>query len=215
MPIYTDKVPQAVTPIKTTTLKDVIRVLPETLQYPLNVWLGDKIARFGITTGNLMFLVEQDGETSSELKQYFSGLVKPLGIQATTSSAWKNNKFTALRLYNEGRLIIDKSTFSYRELPSQTHTAPVITVDDLKAKLPQTIQWQYTLYLTGGLEANGWSANDVRIIIFDAVRNKQDYADIRNYFTNLLGWKTHVVSKVVPERVRLYKLYENGVLRLK
>ena len=216
MAIETATLPQTVEGIKVTTFADLIGILPERISYRMNVWIADKLARFGVTTDNLIFLVELDGEPSVDLRTYFDELVKPLGIAATVSESWKNSKFAAMRLYNDGRLIIDKKTSAYKELPASTRTAPIITVDTLRSKLPKTIEWKCTLWLTGGIVKNGWSANDVDIIIFEPQGDVRIYARIRDFFTKMLGWKTDVGTKVMPERepVYLFKLYENGLLCL-
>ncbi|MBF0484717.1 MAG: hypothetical protein HQL25_08455 [Candidatus Omnitrophica bacterium] len=67
------------------------------------------------------------------------------------------------------------------------------------------------MYLTGGLVKNGWSCNDADIIIFEE-EAKPHLAQIRNYFTDLFGWKTDVGQVVMADRepVYLYKIYEGG-----
>src|ERR1035438_4809337 len=117
MPVYTTALPQQVEEIKTILLGDLISVLPEQIDYPISVWLTGKIVRYGITSGNLVFLSEQNTEPSVELKLYFSSLVKSLGIDATISNSFQDAMFTSLQLYDQGELIIDKGTLNYKNVP--------------------------------------------------------------------------------------------------
>lgn len=212
MSVITEHLPQTVEEINLITLADVIGILPETLDYPINVWVGDKLARYGQTSGNLLFLVEQDNETSEELKQYFETISKP--YNATVGHEWKNEKISALRLYNEGRLIIDKETLTYKELPQPTKKPPVIVLDDVISKLPNVVNWSETIYLTGSLVRWGWSGNDVDFMV-DSEDTKL-YGEIRNYFHKLLGYKVDVGNADMPERAPVYKfkLYENRILQI-
>jgi hypothetical protein len=209
--IFTDKLPQDIAGIKTVTIRDVVNYLPIELPWKFNVWIGDKLARFGRTTDNLIFLVELSYEPTVEMREYFSGLVKPLGIQATLYEDWKNKKWSAVRLYNDGRLIIDKNTLEYIELPTPVYEAPILTCNDLMRMLPIEIPFKHTLYLTGGIVKNGWSANDVDFMAF-GVEDKDELAKMRDYFTDIIGWKTHVGNKVMAERepVYCYKVFEDG-----
>jgi len=215
MPIYVDTLPQVQEQIKVTTLKQLVEVLPETINYQIDIWIAGKIARFGKTTENVIFLTDSLEEPSSELMCYFCDLVKSLGIVATLTNEYKNSRYLAFRLYDKGSLLIDKTTLTYKRLPEPITEAPVLTIDEVKQKLPQTIQWSYTIYLTGGLVKNGWSVNDADLITFDEEARPQ-LAEIRNYFTNLLGWKTDIGQTIMVNRepVYLYKLYENGGLCL-
>lgn len=200
--------PQNIQEIKVISIKDLVRVLPNKLDYKVNVWIADKLARYGLTTENLIFLAECD-EPSVEMREYFNSLVKSLGINATVRSDWKNREWSALRLYNEGSLIINKKTMAYKELPTPVHTAPIITLDNLK--LPKEIPFKETLHLTGGLVKNGFTNNDVDFIAFD-VEDKTLLCKMADYFTETLGIKTDVGNKIMPERepVYCYKMYEEG-----
>src|ERR1043166_1135106 len=215
MPIYTDTLPQSQTEPKSVTLRALVEILPEVLEQPFDVWIAGKLARFGITTDNLIFLLDFADEPPPEIRSYFSHLVESLGITATASNGWKNQSIVALKLYNEGRLIIDKSTGTYRELP-RARQLPILTIPEIVDKFPIEIPWQHTMYLTGGIVKNGWSANDVDIIIEEPGVQKKTLGEIRNYFTQLLGGRTDVGRRVMPERepVYLYKLYEAGRLCL-
>lgn len=205
--------PQNIQPINITTLRDLVSILPDELLYKVNIWLGDKLARYGVTTENIIFLVEMEEEPSVEMREYFNSLVKPLGITATVSESWKNRKYNAVRVYNEGKLIIDKYTMTYTELPTAVHEAPVLTLKKLMAKLPKQIPFQATLYLTGGLVKNGFTCNDVDFIAFD-VEDKERLSEMASYFTEALGMKTDVGNKIMKERepVYCYLLYEGGCL---
>lgn len=213
MPVYVDTLPQKIDAIKVTTLQDIISVLPETILYPINVWIADKIARFGKTTGNLIFLTDSENELLSELKIYFDSLITSLGIAATLSNEYKSNRYVAIRLYDNGELLLDKQTLTYKRSPSPIQAPPVLTVDEIKQKIPSTIPWTYTIYLTGGIVKTGWSVNDADLITFDEM-SRQTLGEIRNYFTNIIGWKTDIGQIVMKERepVYLFKLYESGSL---
>lgn len=215
MPIYTDVLPQVTLNVKTTSIIDLIKALPDTISYSINVWLTGNIVRYGITSDDtIIFLGELDTIAPQTLINYFKTLVSPLGINATFLNEWKSRKFNALRIYNNGRLIINKDTLAYTEVPSPIHVAPVITLDDFVPSLPKTIPWAYTIYLTGGMTKVGWSANDIDMIIFDKLKDPADYMAMRRYFTKTLGYIVDIGNSVITEKepVYLYKLYENGSL---
>ena len=133
----------------------------------------------------------------------------------------------ALRLYNEGKLILDKKTLAYKEAPIPIKKLPCITSEEVLAKCPVTIPWTFDIYLTGGVVRKGWSSNDVDLIvtrkgvpvrtlaepILQEVPPKVLY-EMKRFFTNLFNWHTDVGRAVMPERepVYLYKLYEDGKL---
>jgi hypothetical protein len=213
MAITVDTLPQNRQPIRTITIVDLVSVLPETIPFRLNIWIAGKIARFGKTTENLLFLGELKEFPSVEMRQFFGQIGEALGVQATISGEWRNEAYQAIRLYNGGRLIVDKTTMTYRELPTEVTVAPVITVDELLAKLPNTVEWKQTLYLTGGLTRNGWSGHDVDFITFDVLDNKSVLGTMSKFFTKTLGWRTDVGSAVMTDRepVYLFKMYEGGV----
>jgi hypothetical protein len=216
MPVYVDTLPQNIETIKTTKITDLVKILPEQIDYKINVWIGGKLARYGITTDNLIFFGEVNNEPSVELKLYFSSLVKSLGVQATISKNWKVSSFDMIRLYNEGNLIIDKKTMKYIEPITEVHELPIIEVKEIIEKLPKEIEWKCTIYLTGGLVKNGWSANDIDIMTFDLINDRKIFIEMKNYFTDLFGWKTDVGSTIMEERepIYLYKIYEKGELCL-
>lgn len=205
MPTYVNTLPQNVAPIKTVTLQQLIDWLPMRIT-PMNVWIAGKIARFGQTAENLIFLIEQENEPDSETMEYFDSMVVGLGIHATVSNNCRNQNFSAIPLYSNGNKIASKSNFI-------TQSVPILTVEEVMRKVPTRVKWPYDLYLTGGLVKNGWSANDADIIVFDSA-TKEELAEMRNFFTKLFGWKTDVGQKVMPERepVYLYQLYSKGNL---
>ena len=215
MPIYVDTLPQNIEPSTAVSIYDVLRALPDKIDYDLNVWVAGKLARYGWTSETIIFLVEMVGDPPSEVMQYFSSLMKPLGLAATASSAWRNEQWQALRLYNGGRLIVDRSTMSYTELPMPVAQAPRLTVEEVVAKLPPTVPWQFPIWLTGGLVKNGWSANDADVMV-DSKVDRAVYLELRQFFTKLFGWKTDVGSIFMPERepIYLYKIYDGGKLCL-
>lgn len=213
MPIYVDTIPQKQIPIVIVTLKQVVELLPDKIEYATNFWLGDKLIRFGQTADNIIFYVDQAEEPTAEMRQYFNKLIEPLGKTATVLNSYRDTKFAMMRIYNDGRLIIDRTTLSFTELPSQTKLKPFLTSQEVLAKLPKEIPWKYKVYLTGGLVRNGWSANDGDIIIFDQ-EARADLPAIRKYFSDICGWRFDVGQSVMVERepVYLYKIYEDGNL---
>ncbi len=213
-----DVLPQNLDPVKTTTITDLIAILPQILPWPIRLMVSGKIARYGRTVGNLIFLSEGDGDPSSDMMQYFNDLVAPLGINATISYNWRNNQDIPLHLYNEGRLIIDKKTMAYTEVPMPVKEAPIITVQDLVARFPKEINWFDTIYLVGGMTANGWSANDVDLMI-EGEKDFDKLKTLRDYFTQVLGWKVQVGGQEFPNlfpirEIYKFKLYENGKCQL-
>lgn len=210
-----DTLPQKIQEIKIISIRDLISTLPEKLDYKLNVWLGDKIAKFGMTTENIVFLSEMEEEPSVEMREYFDNLVKSLGINATVRNDWKSRRYSALRIYNEGRLIIDKETLCYTELSSPVYEAPILTIEQLLKKIPKEIPFSYTLHLTGGLVKNGFTNNDVDFLAFN-VDDKEELKKMADYFTETLGIKTDVGNKIMPERepVYCYEIYKNGLCLL-
>lgn len=212
MPIITDTLPQNTEEIKFITFKDTLEMLPDELKYPLDIWVGGKLARYGQTSDALIFLTDQEDETSTELKLYFEGLCDP--YPATISQEWRNERISAVRLYNQGHLIIDRDTLAYAELPTVTARLPIITAEEVKANLPKTIQWKETVYLTGSLVKNGWSGNDVDFMV--DTEDTTIFRQMRDYFTSLLGVKVDVGNGAMPEREPIYKvkIYEKGKFQL-
>jgi hypothetical protein len=213
--IYTDELPQTSLPIPVLTIREVLAKLPESLPWPLNVWISGKITQFGITTEGLVFLAEMKEEPSVEQRSFFGGLFAPWS--ATLIEDWKDQKYKAERIYNEGRLRVDKGTMTYRELPTPVYEAPVMTVEELKGKLPKEIPFPHKLYLTGGLVKNGWTANDVDFLAPE-VEDRSEHAKMARFFSEKLGWKTDVGQKAMPERepIFTYKnpIYVGGICQL-
>lgn len=211
MSTIVDTLPQNIDPIVCVTLEEVIRSLPDQIPYKLDIWIADKIARFGRTDGNLIFLVKMDGEPTPELMTFFTNSVAKLGISATVSNKWKNNEYMALKLYNtDGNLLIDKKTMNYKDIPKDVFTAPVLTAEEVVKSLPDEVEWDFDIFLTGGIVRNGWSSNDLDILAPDAPDTATLLA-IRKLVTMSVGWKTDVGTKVMPERepVYLFKIYSN------
>lgn len=210
MPIYTDTLPQSTAVIKTMTFKDLLSVLPDELPFNYNFWISGRLAKFGITNENLVFLIDVDEEPSIEMRNLFMPYTTKLGFDSTVSNAWKNSRLNSVRLYSEGKLIIDRDTLACKQLPAPTKI-PQITSSDVIAKLPETIPWTETLYLTGGIVKNGFSCNDADIICFE-LADPTHLGKMRDFFTNLFGWRTDVGLRVMENRepVYLYKIYEGG-----
>lgn len=214
MPTYVTTLPQTVVPSFSITIHDLISALPETITYPINVWIDDKLAQYGRSSDNLIFITD-DNEITNEKRQYFSGLVNSLNIRATLSNSWKRNTISKIQLYSQGELIFDKVNMSYKQLPTPIPVLPVLTIQEVLDLLPKTIDWKYTMYLTGGLVKNGWSNHDADIIIFDTIENGfTEIMEMKKYFTQILGWNMDIGQKVMEARepVYLFKIYENGNL---
>lgn len=213
MAIYVNTIPQNISPIKTLTIKELVNILPEIIDYELNVWIGGKLARYGKTTDNLIFLIDSKEEPSSEIMNYFNSFVEQFDFQATVSNDWKNNNYmSTIKLYNDGKLIIDKETMTFKELPSVIEENIFITFEEVLLKLPKKIEWNFDIYLTGSIVKNGFSNNDVDFIIFDV--DKITLSNIRKCFMTNLNCKTHVGHSIMIDRepVYLYKIYQNGIL---
>jgi hypothetical protein len=219
MPIYTDTLPQSTTPIITVSIRDLIKVLPDKLPWEINVWLSGKLARYGITTDTIIFLTDGD-EPTVEQRQFFEKLISPLG-PATINNQWKNETYQALRIYDRGQLIIDKNTLSVTKLVTPT-APPILKVEEVISKLPKEIPFEFDICLTGSLVKDGWSANDADFIAylnFDEdpqlcvkLEDRTELRQMAKYFTEILGWKTHIGNAVMEERepVYLYQVYHQG-----
>jgi hypothetical protein len=214
MPIYTTTLPQLTEEIIAVKLENLINALPETIPFSINVWICDKIVQYGISINNQVFLTEQEDEPSVEQKQYFNSLVTSLGIQATLMNQWCDKNYNAMQVYRLGELMIDKDTLTYKILPAKRSELPILKAEDVMAKLPQEIEWKNTIYMTGGLVRNGWSANDADFMILDTTVDNSILLEIRNYLNQILKWKVHVGKYIMHDRepVYLYKLYEDGKL---
>jgi hypothetical protein len=205
--------PQTIQPIHSVTIGEVVAVLPESIPWPINVSYADRLARFGRTTESITFLAEMGSEPTVEQRTYFEGLVAGLGLPATLRSDWKNQEHAAVRLYNNGRLIVDKKTLCFTELPIPLFQPPVLTVEEAIKKLPDDVPWKFKIWLTGGLVRNGWTAND-----FDFIADCDDKIELvkmSKYFTDKLGWPTHVGNEemVLRKPVYTWLVYEGGICR--
>lgn len=211
MPIFTETLPQTTHTVNNVTLTDLLGVLPEVIPYAVNVWVANHLARYGQTSGDILFLTEDD-EPSQDLKQYFKTLVAPLGVSANVYNTYRHQRYVAMRLYDKGQLILDKSTGAYLRLPSPVPPMPCLTIDEVLLKLPRSITNVRTIYLTGSLVKQGHSFNDADFLILEEVPF-EELEDLRRLFFNALGWKVHVGTTVMSDRepVFLYKLYEGGL----
>lgn len=208
MATITDKIPQEIETVKITTFRDLVSVLPDKLDYEINVWIGGKLARYGQTSDNVVFLIESEGETSTEMKQYFSKIGK--GFDATASHRIFDQGIGAVRIYNEGRLIVDRETLCLTELPTPTLTPPILTLDKVLSVLPKQIERKETVYLTGSLVRFGWSGNDADFMVDSD--DSAVYRELRDLFREAIGWKVDVGNADMPERSPVYKfkIYEDG-----
>lgn len=238
MAIIVTEFPQNVIPVTAFTIEQLLAALPDNNPYPINMWVGGKMAKHCIVVDNIIFIAEQDEEPSVEMKNYFADIIRNLniGLTATVMNNWRDKSVDAIRLYNNGVLAIDRETkvqisntdvTIYKTLPAIVKTLPILTANYAKTRFAPSIPWLNTIYFTGSVPKNGWSCNDADFILgritiegneityHDVIANKT-LLDVQNYFTGLLGWKTHTGTKVMPERepVVLYKLYENGILCL-
>jgi len=210
MPTYTDTLPQITQSIVTITIRDLIKVLPDKLPWRINVWLGNKLARYGVTTENIIFLTDIPVPTI-EQRNCFDKLVSSTGLQATLYEGFKNEEYRAVRIYNEGRLIIDREKMVYTELPTPVFEAPILTLKEVTEKLPAEIPFTCKLYITGGLVKNGWSAHDADFLA-PGVSDGKELRKMSQYFTDILGWRVDVGQNVMEERepVYLYLYYQDG-----
>lgn len=217
MPIYVDTLPQKVEKTKVITLLDLVKVLPNTIPYPIDIWIGSKLARYGKTTHEVVFLTDSAETPSDELVQFFNTLVTTLELKSTLlnarpdSTGYRNVGLYAVRLYDKGELILDKETGQYTRLPSPSADYPLLTTQMVIDRLPKEIPFTQTVYLTGSIVRHGWSNNDADFI-FEGEASWEDKENLNRIFMSALGWKTHVGDKVMAERepVYLYKLYEGG-----
>lgn len=210
MPTFVNTLPQKEREISIITIKEVVDKLPEELPWKINVWIADKLAKYGITTEALIFLVEQEEEPSIDMRMFFEELFKP--FPATVYEDFMNRKYSAIRLYNEGKLIINKEDMTYKELPTPIYKAPILTIDKLMIMLPNEIKYTDKIYLTGGMVKNGFSNNDIDLIIFEE-EDKGRLLEIALYFEKLTGWKVHCGNSVMKEREPVYcfLLYDGGI----
>lgn len=210
MPIYIDTVPQNVQEIKVVTLQELVTALPNTILYPINVWAANKIARYGQTSGDVLFLTDEE-IPSIEVKEYLNSLVAPLGIKANVYNTFRASQYIAMRIYDNGELIIDKATGAYKRLPAPIPEPARLTIDHVRNVIPRVIPYTQIIYLTGSIAKNGWSNNDIDFITLDEML-WEDTEALRQLLSKAIGWPTHVGTKVMSERepVFMYKIYEGG-----
>lgn len=200
------------------TFLDLVASLPEEITFPLNVWIGGKLARYGKTSETVVFLLEIDREPTSEEMQFFDSLVQPFGLSGTASEQWRNEFIPAVRIYNEGRLVIDKITGRINELPAPVQLKDEITPELIFPKFPAEIPYKETIWLTGGIAKNGYSMKDVDFLVgempFNVVVPAERISEIRKFFYSLLNIRVDVGCKLMTDRepISLLKLYEGGIL---
>jgi hypothetical protein len=214
MPIYTNTLPQVTEVFKVTTIQELVRALPKIIKYPINVWVGDKIACYGKTVGNLKFYTDKREIISTETKCYFNDLVTPLQIQATLTGSWKHYSVGLFQLYKNGELMLEQETCTYKVLPDPVKEMTFITANEIIELLPKEIKYDYTIWLTGGIVKNGFSHNDVDFIIFEPILDPGKLYEIKKYLKEFVGWNCDIGQKVMAPRepVYLFKLYEGGKL---
>lgn len=215
MPIYTNKLPQDIAPIIEVTFKELVSNLPDVIPYEINVWASGAITRFGKTAYPIVFIGELETDPDSEMMNYFSSLV-PKELGGTISKEYKRqDTVSPVRIYNKGKLIIDRETLQYTEMPTPIEPPTILVLNDLLKVLEPEIKWTCTMHLTGSLVKQGWSYKDTDIIIFDT-QPKEVIDEMKKYFKKLTGWRVDIGNSVMVERepVYLYKLYENGKLCL-
>ena len=183
MPQIITQLPNNAAPVSSVTLLQILAVLPDTIPYNYNFAIGDRLLRDGqIVTGNLIIYCDIDGEPPNELKSYFAQFLEPLGLTSTVSQQWGANLKRA-RLYNNGKLCVDKATGQYTQLPTPSVYPPQFTIDQFKALLPAVLPnpsnkfmpsttqplptidpLQQDIYLTGSLALNLWTCNDIDLM---------------------------------------------------
>lgn len=210
-------IPQTAVTINDVTITQLIQVLPQTIPFPIKVWVSGELGMFGRTTNNIIFVTDDENVPSVAIRNYFNAKVRSLGVAATImtdwhTKRWRSKKAQLLALYDDGKLIIDKGTMAYIKVPRPTTVAPVVTWAYVDSMLPETIQFTDTIYITGSVAFKGWSANDVDFIIFAARPDKVKQRAVASFMKNLLGWHCDVGHTIMPEREPVYyhKIYENG-----
>ena len=206
MPIYVDTFPQELRPIRTITINHLLHILPKKVN-GLNAWIGGRIARYGKTSEeNLIFFIEQETEPTTVQMEFFNEIVLPLKITATVSNDWRDERITALRIYDNGELI----RYAYKPVTGHPEITKDYVIDKLLS-FPE-IDIEGDIYLTGSLVKYGWSKNDVDFIIFTTDHNVISKA--RFILSGILKCKVHVGNKIMEERepVYLYKIYSDGLL---
>ena len=207
--------PQNHVEVKKVTIFDVVSLLDETLPPyvgKLNVWIAGRLAKYGVTHENLIFLMEQEQEATTEQRMYWENIIRPLGIASTGSENWKDT-MAKLRLYNLGELIIDKKTLQYKQVPYPVTLSTALTREELFKRLPKEIPFTETIWLTGGIVKNDETYNDIDLVVFEPIEDKTRYAKIRLFIEKVIGWKTDIGTREMPEREPIFfKLYENGIL---
>jgi hypothetical protein len=196
------------------TFQEVLNILPDTLPFLRNVWIGGRLLKYGKEFKDvpIVFYIETEFEVPAEYKQYFSNLFAPSVITATASNQWKTQR-PQIRLFNDGKLIVDRATGVFVEPPSPTKLSPTLTVEELKLRLPPSIPFTGTVWLTGSLARYGQTWNDADFIIFEKEDWIAQHGILKRMFEEALnGWKCDVGKAIMPERepVFLFKLYEAG-----
>jgi hypothetical protein len=222
-----DTIPAAAELPPKITFADLVPLLPDSIPYEYNVYVGGDLAKYGATSRTIIFLMENRIEPIAEVMGYFNDLVSPTGLAGTVTNNLYNPESPAIRLYSNGRLIIDRQTLAFTELPTPIQQRPEVTIEDVISKLPAEIPFAETIYLTGSVALNGWSANDVDFLVGDAnvskgavqfngMQDRERLDEVRQYFSQSIGWKVHAGRKIMHERepVVLLKVYENGLLCL-
>lgn len=204
--------------VSSVTFLDLVAALPNEIKFPFNVWIGGKLARYGKTSETVVFLLEVDREPTSEEMNFFDSLIQPFGLSGTASEQWRNEFIPAVRIYNEGRLIVDKVTGRINELPAAVRLKDEITPEIFFPKLPAEIPFKETIWLTGGIAKNGYSMKDIDLIIgeppFSVVVPSERISEIRKFFYSIVGVRVDVGYKLMTDRepISLLKLYEGGLL---
>lgn len=200
---------QEVKRVPMVTFKDLLAVLPETLAVKADVWVSGPMARYGKTAEKLLFLLRED---SVEVKDFLNFLISPLGLGAQFSMGWRQAGISAVRLYAKGELVWDRDVVAYK-LPLIPVESPIhMTVQEVLAALPDTVPFEETIYLTGGMVRQGFSCQDVDFLVLDTRVVGQKLADMRDYFKQYLWLSVDVGNRVMPDRepVYLYKIYEQN-----
>lgn len=216
MPITIERLP-ASSEKSYITFQQVLNILPDELPFKRNVWIGGRLLRYGKEFSDvaLPFQIETRFEVETEIRQYFGELFVAAGYSATASNQWKSNKQPMIRLYNDGKLIIDRNTQTFIEPPSPTRLSPTLTVEEVMTRLPQSLPFPVTVWLTGSLARYGQTWNDADFIIFELEDWQQYHGELKRLFEEVLaGWKCDVGKQVMPERepVSLFRLYDQGQL---
>lgn len=97
--------------------------------------------------------------------------------------------------------------------PLQNKIGNIITSDDVKERLLNTIPYKYTMYIIGGMVNRGYSNNDIDIFIEEKI-SLYERNEIEKMFITMLKYRIHIINVPLNEEkwapIYMYKIYQNG-----